>query len=384
MSILGSIGNFTGATALRTVGTLTPRIGGLADFRDDAFGAANNITDPGVNYVGVENADYWNQPSPTQAGYTRAGDLLPGGQSVGGGVGNTLNAAVGSGGIGGGGAAGGGVDARYAPWGGQVNYDNLINQFNTQKSGIQSSALDAGAATAGQYGRSILDFLDSNRLGQGQIDRQAANNELAKMQGTQGVLGMVGRGIRSSGVQLGNRNAGSSSAAGALANAYGELGRGELSKVGNQYEQGNQAVADAQNQFQVQQASGIRNLQGSKEENVNKIVNEARNAFASLDAQMAQASLPERIAIEQEKESIRQQILGKLQVFDQQLTSGVAGIAPTSVDQRRTSAAELARAGTDLGSDAFQYSTDVPAQFQGTGPFSSELPLFTMPRRRIA
>ncbi len=270
----------------------------------------------------------------------------------------------------------------YAQYGGQEAYTNLVNRFNTQKQGIIGTAKQAGSTTANQYKRSILDFLDSSRLGQQQIDTQGANNELARQQGMQDVYGMVGRGIRSSGVQLGNRNAGNSSAAGALANAYGQLGRGELSKIGNQYEQGNQSVEDAQNAFGIQQASGVRNLQGSKEDSVNQIVSQARSAFAALDAEMQQASLPERIAIEQEKESIRQEILSKLQAFDQKLTEGVGRIAPTSVEDRRIRAAEMARAGTDLGAGAFQYNTEVPAQFQGTGPFSSEIPLFSLPRGR--
>ena len=195
---------------------------------------------------------------------------------------------------------------------------------------------------------------------------------------------MVGRGIRSSGVQLANRNAGNSSAAGALANAYGQLGRGELSKVGSQYEQGVQSGNQAQDVFQTQQASGVRNLVGSKEDEVNRIVNSARQSFAELDAQIANASLPDRIAIEQEKEAIRGQVLGQLQQYDQLLSSETAKIAPTSLEQRRTKAAELARAGTDLGANAFNYSTETPLEFQNTGPFASELPIFTAPRRKLA
>jgi hypothetical protein len=270
----------------------------------------------------------------------------------------------------------------YAKWGGQANYNSLINQFNTQKQGIQSSANAAGDQTASQYNRSILDFLDSNRLGQQQIDQRGVNNELAKQQGVQGVLGMVGRGIRSSSTMLNNKNAGDSSAAGAIANAYGQIGRGELANVGNQYEQGNQGIQQDQDAFAVQQASGIRGLQGSKEDSVNAIVNDARNQFAALDAQIAGASLPDRIAIEQEKEAIRSQILGKLQAFDQQLASGVQGIQASSGDQRREKAAQLGRAGTSLGEGAFNFATQAPAQFQGNAPSGGNLPLFTLPRSK--
>jgi len=273
----------------------------------------------------------------------------------------------------------------YAKWGGRTAFNNLVSGFNTQKQGIIDSANASGDVTAGRYGRSIADFLDSSRLGQQNINRQASNNELAKMQGVQGIMGMVGRGIRSGNVMLANKNAGDSSAAGAIANAYGQIGRGEMADVGNQYEMGNQAVQDAQDAFNVQQASGTRALQGSKEESINTIVNEARNAFAQLDAQMQNASLPDRIAIDQEKERIRQNVLAKLQTYDQQLTQGLSGIRPSDADARREEAARMARAGTSLGEGMFNFTTEAPMTFQGTAPAGAGLPIFTIPRpRRLA
>ncbi len=260
-------------------------------------------------------------------------------------------------------------------------YNALRSNFANQKGGIYGSADEAAANAGGQLNRSILDFLDSSRAGQSAIDNRAVNNEMAKTQGTRGILGMVSRGIKSGGVMLANKNAGDSSAAGALANAYGSIGRGQLSNVNNQYELGNRDIQQAQDAFGVQQASGVRGIQGSKQEVINNIVGQARNAFANLDAQIANASLPDRIAIEQEKENIRNRVLGHLQQYDQQLTSGLSGIAPTSIEQRRTTATELANKGV-APEDSFTYTDEAPAQFQGSGPFPSELPIFTIPRRR--
>ena len=268
----------------------------------------------------------------------------------------------------------------YAAWGGRAAYDAKVNNYDAQKQGILGSAADQTGIYAGQYNRGILDFLDNQRLGQQGIDTKASRNELAKMQGVQGVLGSVGRGIKSSGVMLANRNAGDSSAAQALANAYGDQGRRQLSGIGNQYEMGNQDIQSAQNAFAIQQASGVRNLQGSKDDFVNKLALDTRNSLAALDAQIAGESLPNRIAIEQEKEAVRTRAIQALQQYDAQLQSGVQGIQATGADQRRAKAAELMNAGTNLGADAFNYSTEVPTQFQGTGPFSSELPLFSLAR----
>lgn len=272
----------------------------------------------------------------------------------------------------------------YAAYGGTAAYNSLVNDYNNQHQGILNSVNETGDAYGSQYQRGIQTFLENARLGQKAIDTTAAKNELAKQQGVQGVLGMVGRGIRSAGVMLAGKNAGNSSAAGALANAYGDQGRRQLGSIGNQYEMGNQDIANQQEAFDIQSQQGARELQGKKDDFINSTVLDARNQLAALDAQIAGKSLPQRIAIEQEKEQIKQTLLQKLQGFDTQLTQGRAGIQAQGIDQRRERAAEMGRAGQSLGADAFNYTTEVPGQFQGTGPFPSELPLFTLGKRRVA
>lgn len=272
----------------------------------------------------------------------------------------------------------------YAAWGGKSNYDALKTGFNTQKENLFNSANQAVDAFGQKYGRSILDFLDQAKLGQQNLDTQAAKNELAKQQGTKGILEMVGQGIKSGGVQLANRNAGDSSAAGAIANAYGTLGRQQLSNVGNQYALGQNDLQQAQGAFDIQQQSGLRNLQGSKQDAINSIVNDARSQLASLDAQIAQANLPDRIALDQAKQDIQNRAIAALQQYDQQLTSGVGNIKPISQDQARANAAQLAAKGTDLGANAFNYSTEAPVQFQNTGPSPSTLPIYTYKSKQFA
>lgn len=275
-------------------------------------------------------------------------------------------------------------DTTWDAWGGKAAYDGLVNQFNSQHQNILGSANEAGDAYGSQYGRGITTFLENARLGQNALDLKGAKNELAKSQGVNGVLGMVGRGVKSAGVMLAGKNAGNSSAAGALAAAYGDQGRRQLGSIGNQYEMGNQELATDQNAFDVQSQQGVRELQGKKDDFINSTVLDARNQLASLDSQIAGKSLPQRIAIEQEKEQIKQTLLQKLQGFDTQLTQGRAGIQAQGIDQRREAAGNMARAGQSLGADAFNYTTEVPGQLQGSGPFASELPLFTLGKRRVA
>jgi len=269
----------------------------------------------------------------------------------------------------------------YAKYGGASAYNSLMSSFGNQKNNIFGTANDAAENSGIGYKNSILDFVDQLRSGQGQIDERGIQADLAKKQGVNSILDMVGRGIRSGGVLLANKNAGDSSAAGAIAQAYGDVGRRELSGVGNQYEQEQRAIQMSQDELAQQQASGQRKLGDSKTQIVNNIVSEARNSLAALDAQIAQADLPTRIAIEQEKNSIKDSVMGKLSQYDSLLAQETSKIAPKSAEQRRAEAYELANSGV-AADNSFNFSNEAPVQFQQTGPFAGDLPLFSLPRGR--
>lgn len=270
----------------------------------------------------------------------------------------------------------------YAPWGGQARYNTLVDTFNQQKGVITNTAGSAADTSAASQYNSIQDFLDSYRSGQSKIDQSAANNMLAKRQGVSGIMGMVGRGIRSGGVTLANKNASDSSAAGAIARAYGDIGGRELRGVGNQYELKNQEIGLQQQDLITQGNKYARDYETNKQNTVNSITNEAYQKLAALDADIANADLPTRIALEQEKANVKAMALQKLSQYDQLLASERGKIKATTAQQRQQKALEMQNAGTSLGEDAFSYSEATPAQFQGTGPFASDLPLFSTPRSR--
>lgn len=275
------------------------------------------------------------------------------------------------------------VDHTYDQWGGQSAYNTLKSGFDTQKQNIYGSANDAASALQGGYGQSIQDTLHNLTLGQQGIDRRNVQNEAARTQGGRGILDMIGRGIRSGGVMLANKNAGNSSAAGAIANAYGQLGQRQMSSVGNQYAQNQGDIGLAQQEQDYQQAQAPQKFHVDLMNNVNNIVNSARNQFAQLDAAMASASLPDRLAIEQEKENVRAQVLGQLQQYDAQLASGVGGIHATSQEQNRSTANQQLAAG-QAPQGSFNYTTEAPLQFQGPSPAGGNLPLYSFNRNRQA
>ncbi len=273
--------------------------------------------------------------------------------------------------------------------GGSSTYDAAAAQRAAARQGImderqgyRNSVGDSINNFGGKYGRGINNYLEDMRAGQSNVDAMGAKNELAKMQGVAGVQGMVGRGIKSTGVMLGNRNAGDSSAAAALAGAYGELGQRQMANVGNQYEMGNMDVESQQRTFDVGKRRGMEELQIGKQDFVTGLVNETQSIMANLNARLVDASLPDRIAIEQEKAAVQNQANAALQQYDQQLSSGAGGIQGSSREQRMTMANDLRSKGTDLGEGAFDFTQQAPTNFQGSAPSGGNLPLFTMPRRR--
>lgn len=262
----------------------------------------------------------------------------------------------------------------YAAWGGKAAYDGQVANFNAQKSGIYSTADAAAANAATGYKRSIEDFFDQAKMDQTALDQRGINNEMTKTAKMGGIMSMVGRGIRSGGVTLANKNAGSSSAAEAIARAYGDIGRREGVTVNNAYGLENNNILTDQNNLNSRIARQEERFGEDKNTMVNNIVSAAEQELYKLDAAMANASMPERIAIEQEKQNVRNKALAALQQHD----ALIAQSKPTamSTDGRREEAARLAALGQgDL--PEFNYTADVPMGFQGTGPFASELPIFT-------
>lgn len=270
------------------------------------------------------------------------------------------------------------ADGQYSTYAQQQAAANaqLRAGFANQKSNIYGSANDAATALQGGYNQSIQDTIHNLTVGQQGIDRKNVQNESSRIQGGRDIMSMVGQGIKSGGVTLANKNAGQSSAAQAIADAYSQLGQQQMSTVGNQYSSnaGDIAVAQDEQNYQVGQAPG--KFHEGLMQNVNAIVSAARDKFAQLDASMADASLPDRIAIEQEKESVRQQVLGHLQQYDAQLSQGVSGIKAADRNTNVSNANSQLAAG-QADPNLFKYTTEAPTSFQNTGPAASELPIYT-------
>lgn len=288
----------------------------------------------------------------------------------------------GSGSTGGGGGGGSQtyVDP-YAKWGGLAGYNRAVSDYNSAKNSAYGSVNDAIGDAGRGMNSSVLDYLDSLTKGQRAIDNSSIQNELARMSGRAGVLDMIGTGINSGGVVLSNKGAINSSAADALARAYNTIGQKQLSGVNNQYETGNMNIQQQQQDLNDQTKQFQRHLEDNKQTAVNKIVQDASSALASLNAAAQNASLADRIDIEGQKAAIRNQALSSLAQYDTTLSNGIAGVTPSTVDANRAKASSMITAGV-APDNAFSYSTTVPTQWQGTGPFASPLAVFSPSRKQ--
>lgn len=259
--------------------------------------------------------------------------------------------------------------------------NNRAADYAASRNSAMNSINDTIDNSSGKYHSSILDYLGGRQAQQNTIDSESVQNELARQSGMQGILDMIGNGVKSSGSILANKNAGSSSAGEAIARAYGTLGRQQATGVGNQFAQGQDKVNTEENNLLTGDATQLRHTQEDKTNTINDIVNSARSQLASLNQAAQYASLPDRVDIEGKIAQIKQQALDSLTKYDSALTGGISGQSPMGGDAVRAKANGLLTAGT-APDTAFNYTTNTPAQFQDTGQFASSLPLFIAPRKQ--
>lgn len=271
----------------------------------------------------------------------------------------------------------------YAAYGGTTAYNNLLDSFNTQNAGILSSSQDAANNLGGDLGLNLADTLHGLTTNQAAIDKANVQNDTSRIQGNRDILSMIGQGVQSGGVRLAQGNAGQSSAAQAIANAYAKLGQQQASSIGQQYAQKASDIGTQQAEQNYQVGQAPAKFHQGIIDNVNNIVTNATQRIQQLQQAMAYASLPNRINLDQEVQSIRDNALSALQGFDSQFQQGVSGIAPASADQNLTSANSLLAAG-QADPNLFQYNTTPSAVVQNNaGPVASDLPLFTNQSKKV-
>ena len=236
-------------------------------------------------------------------------------------------------------------------------------------------------SNAGDILNMINQYATTDTGQQRTINQQAIQNELSKQQGMQGVLDMVHNGIQSGGVTIGNAGGGTSSASEALARAYGLLGRQDASKVGNQYAQGQNTIQNTQQNLNDVIGQQGRDVTTSKADRITTIVTGAQAALQQLNYMAQIASAPDRVDIEKQINDVKAQALQELSQYDRNLSDSVTANGPTSQEANQASARGLATTGT-AAAQPFNFTSNVPQNLQGTGDFSSSLPIFVSPNNK--
>lgn len=251
------------------------------------------------------------------------------------------------------------------------------NSFNQGRSNILQDIQNSAGNFLKTGRNNILDFIEGLRTNQQGVDIQRANAVLGKNQSLKGIQNMVGQGIRSFGVNLANRNAGDSSAAMAGAQAYGRMGNQQAQDVNQQYGLTNANLDVTQQGIDTSRESGLRKFDTEKDQTINNLTNYAQQQFATLNSQAEGAGIMDRIAIEQEKENIKNQLIQQLAELDARGQS--ASVNPMDQMAIQNKAAELGQLGQ--GGTQFDFTSATPTQLQ-TGAQLGQLPIFSNRRKR--
>lgn len=300
-----------------------------------------------------------------------------------------VNAGVASGGLvidgytppsgsgGGGGGGGGGtspVDHTFDAWGGQAGWQQANNQIDSGMSDIRNNGAGAFQGTYDSLHQTYLNNARGAFDTQQGINTSRSNNELNRLNGIQDVLGYVRSGLKQGGARLAAANATDSSATGALARAYQQVGAGKTRGLNNQ-------AAIKTNEIDNQQATLQRGIERQKEDlgtaknnEAARIGRDVQNQLTALDRQAQGLSLPGRVAIDQEKQNIINAGMAQLNQLDGFFQGELNKIHQQTSDETSQQARQLQLAGT-ASSNPFTVQPFEQQQVQGA-PID-QLPLFT-------
>lgn len=263
----------------------------------------------------------------------------------------------------------------YAQWGGQTGYNNAVNQIDTGLNNIRTSGSDAFGNATNQRQQGANSFLSQFRTSQSGIDTSRQNNELNRLGGIQDLLGYIRNGLHQGGSRLANMNATDSSATGALAQAYGQLGAQKARGINNQAGLTSNSLNQQQGNLTQSWKDQQSQLNLTRDSVVNQIGQSVRASLSALDQQAQGLSLPDRIAVEQEKQNIVNQGMTQLQGVDTWLQGQIAGIQPMSDEQVQTGARGLQQAGAGLSNP---FNVGPISQSLVGSPQLDQLPLYSI------
>lgn len=366
------IGGFSPRNFVKQAGSFLNPTGGVTNYdvftnvgkqrTPQAQEWANNIPQPNPSDFTVDYASLVNSGALTQDG----------GQ-----VGGTSTYNTG----GGGGYGGGGGGGSTGPSQLQLQQEAFLGALPTSLENIrQTYGRDPFTSGKSNLQGVASNLLNRQRSSQTGIDNSRANNELNRMTGIQDILSYVRNGLTQGASRLANANATESSATGALGRAYNQLGSQKARGVNSQAGLVSNQLNQSQQQLQDQGQLGVEDFRRTRDNLVTNIATELRNKLATLDAEARGLSLPDRIAVDQEKQNLINAGQAQLQEVDQWLQSQLGGVVPQTPEQVQLAAQGLRQAGQGSNNpfDLGDFGTQVMNE---QTPAISQMPLFTRNKR---
>lgn len=257
-----------------------------------------------------------------------------------------------------------------------VARNNFTAGLGSAVNNIRTSGSDAfGSAERDLRGRAEGIF-NTFKQGQQAVDRSRENVELNRMAGMDDIINFVRQGLKSGASMLSNKNALGSSAARAIAEAFGSEGNNRARKVSNSAFLENREIDTQQDALDLQKGQGVTDWGRSKDDMVANIGQQVRSQLAELESRAAELG-----ATGPEVEAVRQQIIdagiGQLNAIDSWLSGQLGGVTRQSSEDTRKNAAELRRGGQ--AATPFDFG-----QFGGIqlgGPAIDQLPIYTRNRK---
>jgi len=255
--------------------------------------------------------------------------------------------------------------------------------FGQGRQNIMGSAQQAGQSYAGTERFNLQDVIGGLQSRQQGINESQIGAQQARNIGSQNILGMIGRGIQSGSTMLANRNALDSSAAGAIARAYGQLGQRQQTGVNTQFQTAERQNQAAQQSLEQAKAQTIERKRFEYSQQAQNIAEDAARQMQALNEAAAGAGIADRINIDAEKQNLRSQAIAQLSELDRQL-AGVSGIQGASQEQIMSQATQRQQSG-QAPANMFDMGALTPEQqmAQQPGAQLGQLPIYSTRRRGL-
>lgn len=252
--------------------------------------------------------------------------------------------------------------------------------FQSRLGGAVNNIRQSGMDAFGSAGRNLRGQAEQlfNTISQGQkaIDRSRENVEMNRLGGIDDILSFVRNGLKSGASMLANKNALGSSAARAIAEAYGTEGGNRTRKVNNQASLQGREIDTQQESLDLQRGQGRTDFSRSRDDMVATIGQQVRAQLADLEDQAMQigATGPQ---VEAERQRIIDEGIGQLNEVDAWLQQMLGGVGRQDMDTTRKNAVALRQGGAEM--TPFEFG-----EFQTgfNGPAINQLPIFLRPRDR--